>query len=90
MGKFLTEAFARKQPKLPSRNFRFFRSLCLTPFPRSRCVVKLLPIPFKIASPCAALEPSGGHLNEPGLILVQPEPEQNEVGTLKMNRGRTR
>ena len=89
MGKFLTEAFARKQPKSPWRNLRCFITLSRPRFGCFTLIVKVLPVTLKIAGPGAALNSTRRHLDQFGLILIQPKPQQDQVGTLKVNRRRT-
>ena len=80
MGKFLTLLLARKEPKLRIRNLRGFNELEIG---LGEAMVKVLPLDFKIVSSGAATHAARRHLDELGLVLLEPEAEQDEVGALE-------
>ena len=86
MENFLTLVFARKEPKLRSRNFLSFKELG---FPRNERIVKDLPLSFKIVGSSATPHTARGHLDEPGLVLFQPESEEDKIGSLEADSLRT-
>jgi len=51
--------------------------------------MKLLPVSLRIGSPGCLSQFARGHLDQPGLILIEPEAEQYQVGALEAHGGRT-
>jgi hypothetical protein len=80
MGKFLTLLPAREEPKLRARNRRVFNRLGICV---GEAMVKVLPLTFKIVSSSAAPHTARRHLDELGLVLLNPKAQQDEVGALE-------
>src|SRR5581483_1208203 len=79
-GKFLTMLPAREEPKLRVRNLRVLKRLGIC---FGEAMVKVLPLAFKIVGSGASAHAARRHLDELGLVLLKPKPEQDEVGALE-------